>query len=415
MSDKTVLTKYQKRVLNKLIDKYEKSATFQGINKVHQSFYVTLGKIFTAYLDDAEYDLFTELNEDMLHLEESELVSLSWDNGRVNRVDLRVDNIDNAYKVLFRTPRKALHEQLLNYFDEIDKKLRNKCRDSISNDMLNLVELYCKYISAQRKRIDCNKSIEFYDYFEEYSDIWKVLLFLLENEEEIYVRDLSVRLFNDSKRLEAIRGKIESLLYTYGDYPDRACILEEHGIIKTPSYVMIKGNAIISLSEQRLDIGRLPGDIAFSTETLKNITDIDVTGNRVVTIENLTSFHRYDCKDTDVAIYLAGYHNRTKRDFLKSLYAKNPGIDYCHFGDIDAGGFYIYEHLKKKTGIPFITMNMDEDTFIRNKEYAKRLSSNDRVRLKKLLEMYKKRNDDNYYTVKTMLDTGMKLEQEAVW
>lgn len=48
----------QKKVLNKLLDSYEKSKTFQGENKVNQSFIVEISKLFPRYNDDAEYEFF---------------------------------------------------------------------------------------------------------------------------------------------------------------------------------------------------------------------------------------------------------------------------------------------------------------------------------------------------------------------
>lgn len=53
----------QRKVLEQLLDAYEKSKTFQGGNQVKQSFSVQIGKIFPRYQDDAEYDYFCQVNE----------------------------------------------------------------------------------------------------------------------------------------------------------------------------------------------------------------------------------------------------------------------------------------------------------------------------------------------------------------
>lgn len=481
------ITRNQKTVLSKLIDQYESSATFQGRNKVNQSFSVRPGKLFPAYLDDAEYDFFVTLNEEMAELESAGMVSIVRKNGRIDRIALNTDKISDVYDVLSREPRDQVQKKILDYLNEQEERITRVCykADQVSralNDYLiddkremyetvteesytelrtgrfankkiakdentsvvfaeqtELSRIYHRYIEEQRKRIADNRSVEYFDGdMKEYEDIWKVLIVMLDIEDEIYVRDLSVKLFHDSKKLEKIRSKIESLLYAYGEYPERKYILEEHGIIQTPSYVMVKGNVVVSFGGQKMDIGRLHGDVAFSTESLKDITDISVYGNRVVTIENLTSFHRYDCKTEDVAIYLSGYHNRVKRNFLKLMYKDNPGVTYYHFGDIDAGGFYIYEHLKRKTGIPFRTMNMDMETLIKYKEYSKKLTGNDVKRIEKLIEKYERDSDyhedgdlsgkksvvyENVFmdrnkklkVLKTMIEMGIKLEQEAVW
>ena len=132
-------------------------------------------------------------------------------------------------------------------------------------------------------------------------------------------------------------------------------------------------------------------------------------GKRVVTVENLTSFHDYEGTD-DFVIYLGGFHNKVKRDFLMFLYEQNDGKKYLHFGDIDAGGFYILEHLKAKTGIPFKTLYMDVETLVKYKSQTKRLTQNDRQRIKNLLA-----KTENYKDVlEYMLEQDCKLEQEVL-
>ena len=71
------LSKNQSLVLAELLDRYEKSATFQGTNKVRQSFSVDPGKLFPRYLDDAEYDFFVLLNEEIRDLENRQMVQVS--------------------------------------------------------------------------------------------------------------------------------------------------------------------------------------------------------------------------------------------------------------------------------------------------------------------------------------------------
>ena len=54
--------KIQEVVLNKLLDKYEKSKTFIGTNQINQNFGKKISEIFSKYNDDAEYDLFCDIN-----------------------------------------------------------------------------------------------------------------------------------------------------------------------------------------------------------------------------------------------------------------------------------------------------------------------------------------------------------------
>lgn len=83
------------------------------------------------------------------------------------------------------------------------------------------------------------------------------------------------------------------------------------------------------------------------------------------------------------------------------VYAGNKNVNYYHYGDIDAGGFYIYLHLCEKTQIPFKLYRMDVDTLVKYKNKTLRLTKNNRNRLQNLL----KRSDlDFLETVRFMLD-----------
>jgi hypothetical protein len=151
----------------------------------------------------------------------------------------------------------------------------------------------------------------------------------------------------------------------------------------------------------------LKGDIAISSVLLKNIDKIEITGSRVITIENLTTFNYFSQPDT-FALYLGGYHNSHRRNFIRKIYEQNPQVSYYHYGDIDAGGFYILLHLREKTGIHFVPYQMDTDTLRQYSAYTKPLTEHDRKRLKNIVE------SDFSDTITYMLEHNCKLEQEAL-
>ncbi len=397
--------KIQETVLNKLLDKYEKSKTFTGTNQVNQSFAKRISDIFPKYNDDAEYDLFCDINEALHELEMLQYISITCKRGDIiNMVSLNVANLEKTYKFVSREPKRDECGWLLDTMKAFEEKVKN------SSD----AELLGRYFQVQREKISKNQKVEYYDGDkDDYNDLLMLVSVLLTNNSEIFVRDLSIRLFHDSKRVEKLESKAKGLLYQYGDYLDKDSVFEECNVLKTPTYVSVKGNAILVIAGQTVDLSKFVGDIALSTELLKELENITVTGTRVVTVENLTSFHNYGVvkKDADdFVIYLGGFHNRAKREFLMKLYEWNENKEYRHFGDIDAGGFYILEHLKRKTGIPFISMNMDISTLDKYMEHTKELTINDRKRLEALLGKIK--NDRE--VIEFMLKNGCKLEQEAV-
>ncbi|MCD8023224.1 MAG: DUF2220 domain-containing protein, partial [Lachnospiraceae bacterium] len=107
-----------------------------------------------------------------------------------------------------------------------------------------------------------------------------------------------------------------------------------------------------------------------------------------MTVENRTSWLRL--KQAGVTFfYLGGYATRWQRDFLKQVYAENPDCQFLHFGDIDAGGFFIHEHLCRVTGIPFgmYRMSRAELQDARFSSCLHPLTERDRVRLRSLQKL----------------------------
>lgn len=127
----------------------------------------------------------------------------------------------------------------------------------------------------------------------------------------------------------------------------------------------------------------------------------------MITIENLTTFHSYEDKDA-FAVYLGGYHNSIRRKLIRKIYELNPDKSYFHYGDIDAGGFNILLDLRSKTGIPFMPVHMDVATLEEYKDYTRKLTENDKGRLKNLL------GNGFDAVIHYMLEHDCKLEQEAI-
>lgn len=117
-------------------------------------------------------------------------------------------------------------------------------------------------------------------------------------------------------------------------------------------------------------------DFALSDEAIDNMNIISVNKKRVVTIENLTTFHYFNDSDS-IIIYLGGYHNSIKRKLLKKLSSFDSNLSWFHMGDIDWGGFEIFLHLKKMTGIDFVPLHMGTEELIVHKHECSSLTAND--------------------------------------
>lgn len=388
-----MINKYERTILNTLLDKYEKSKSFNGDNKINQRFFVKIVSLFPKYDDHSNYELFQAVNESIDVLVRKDLILAKISKANVcNEVSLNINNISQVYQYIGRTQKRDINNAVMILLAEYMDK----------NEILK------RFCEAQIERIRANKSIQFFnDDLREFKSILVAVDNLLKVESETFVRDFSVRVFKDSKLLDQISPKIVNLLYEYGDFPEKDQVLENLNIVKNPTYVNFKGAGAIVLSGQRIDLDLLKGDIAISSSMLEDIESIEITGKMVVTVENLTSFHMAEKKDVFL-IYLGGFHNRIRRDFIKKIYLQNPDMEYYHFGDIDAGGFYILEHLRKLTGVNFKSYKMDLDTLSQYRNYSKSLTENDKLRLKRL------KGNDFDEVIEYMLKNDCKLEQEAI-
>ena len=225
--------------------------------------------------------------------------------------------------------------------------------------------------------------------------------------QEMYYRNFSVKQFGDSKKFELLQGKISSLLYKYGDFSEKESVFDELGLLKTPSYIHIKGNVSIFWKDGKcLDAAGLDGGVGISTTDVKKIVSVKIQDEKIVTIENLTSFFSFS-EPNVCAVYLGGFCNHLRREFLMKVYGAEPAKKYFHYGDIDAGGFYIFEHLRTTTGIPFAPLMMNVDTLRKYKPYWKELTKNDVSRLQKI------KSPIFQEVIAFMLKENCKLEQEA--
>ena len=95
------MNQIQEKVLQRLLDIYEKSKTFMKANKVKQSFSISVAKVFPKYKDDAEYNFFCEVNESLQELESLSFVYLDEErNGVLKKVVLNPDMLAACYNVL---------------------------------------------------------------------------------------------------------------------------------------------------------------------------------------------------------------------------------------------------------------------------------------------------------------------------
>lgn len=403
--------KYEERILQALLDSYERSRLSRGENvvAVHISFQIT-PKTIPIYFDENS-SAYEEIHGAAGHLEEMGYTHSVWKGGKKNHILQKIvlcdDKVDEIYSYLGRIPEKRMQQAQL----AVLKALKDECTTPVAG----------RFICWLDERLKQGKTVREYLNLEDAEGSRRLIraIHAIEtNQKETYIREFSVRCFGDSKELEKKVGLIGKILRRFSqdfEEMDTDVILAEYSIYRTLNYVYVKGSGLLRIgapNAYEIDLRNLRQGIGLSGEDLVSLEwSEDVPVKRIITIENLTTFFRWEESDS-ILIYLGGYHNAVRRKFLQKLYRIFPYAEYLHFGDIDVGGFEIYRDLCRRTGIPFCTYNMGISELEQYEQYTKKLTVNDRKRLDILL------NNEEYEKVWPVLnymrEHGEKLEQESI-
>lgn len=390
---------FEFEVLNKLIDKYEKSKLSKGGTKNNRSIKLTTkDDVLSSYTVVDSYK-YTDDNDAILKkLEEFGFILTEYNVDTFKSLTLLVENVDLIYDYLKRP--KPLDELI-----KIKEILNNYSFDNFVNDFIGYVYEYIE------NKYDYPKT-----YFTNSENLDLILntftqLFILD--EEIKKRDFSAKYLGDSKLFEVIEHKIIKIIKDFDSKEELSDeeILSSYNIVKNSSYVLVKNNLNLKINNSFINLNDLKFEMSLSDDMIKSLEIVSSDVKKVITVENLTSFYTL-VDDEAVIIYLGGFHNHTKQCFLKMIYEKYPDAQYYHFGDIDAGGIWIYENLKSKTGIPFQPYKMDLSELSNTNNNFKRLTEHDKKRLRKMLG--DSRFDIFKEVILYMLEKNIKLEQENI-
>lgn len=447
------MKRYDEKVLNALLDSLERrgrsAVSLQDMQIDAQTeeppaatrgiFYRIDQKHLPEYFDSSAF-AFETIHEQMSELESKGLVKLHWRAGRVGhileKVELVKDHAPESYTYLKRIPKDNKEEQIRECCSSWMESVAGEAADAPSCPVLSAFLTWTVQRLAEHRSIqqyaDINDPVGF-------DRLCRMMFAMEKNTEDRYLREFSISTFHDSKAAENLMGKAVQLIREFGGdaYAKLTAdeILEEFGVFRNPVWTYMKGWGVFEItgsgSGKVYDLSALKEGVGLTGADLDRLQWNSLAAPlRIVTIENLTSFHQWktaagtamaemmDMKDmSDVSartlvIYLGGYAGRRKCAFLRRIYAAYPRASYHHFGDIDCGGFRIWRALCEGTGIPFMPYRMDIAAWEQYAQYGRPLTTADRRQLEQML-------DDPYYAgqkklFRRMLDAGIKLEQECM-
>lgn len=409
------MKRYDEKVLEYLLDRYERSLLYTGKNKTNRTISMTVSpKTLPEYFDESALQ-YEVIHQQLEKLEAYGYVRLVWKNKKkghiLEKCELNLEYLDEAYGMLRRKPKMVKEQEILDICGDYQGKAKE-------------LDPFLEWV---RKRIQGGESIQKYadiDTPRDFGRLCQLILSILNNDSECFLRQFSVRHFHDSKAAEKDIGRAVRIITEFSEKEKFADleteeILAEYNIYRNPSWLMMKGNVKIQVrsgdSLADIELRLFGGGLGISNQDIENICwDPASPIEKVVTVENLTSFHQWTLDENAavLCIYLGGYHNQVKRLFLHKLYRAYPDAEYRHFGDIDCGGFRIWKDLCVKTGIPFIPLHMDLTVYDKYFLCGRKLTEQDKKTLSVMMK-------DPFFHQQAelfarMLQQGMKVEQECV-
>lgn len=398
-------TAHQRKILEILLSKYEASRTFSGQNKVSQTFSVKPDDVFPDYSDDfTDTVLVSRFEEEVWELERAGLVSVERDRWGISRI---IANKDATGK----------YPALLGMTDKLTTL--NEAAEILSRHMggHDYVRRLCE---QQLERVAAMKKPDLAPDNVRLEQVLRCLDYILGNCSEILERELSIELFGDSKLFEkTVRSRVCTLLagaIENEDFTTDECeksvrearILEYFSVVRNPTYFHFKGDCEIRFSDGAAVSVSSAHPIALCSNSVGSITSALTPCRQVMTVENLTSFNRMQDENT-LFVYLSGYNDSPKTQFLRKLRNDNHGKTWLHFGDIDPDGFYILSNLRRKTGIEFAPFLMGTDELETYRDYCKPLEPNDVAKALSLIAA-----GEYPVVMEYLLAHNCKLEQEII-
>ncbi|MHA9738559.1 Wadjet anti-phage system protein JetD domain-containing protein [Robinsoniella peoriensis] len=394
---------YEEKILTFLADHYRESKKDSGEHKTNRRTKLKPEKLYKKYnANDGNFEEISKLNQAV-----EDLSAMGFLTSTAEAFGTQLQCI-----YLIDEKIQEIEQYLAEKYGYISKDMKlRKLRDLI--DKYQNASPICKIECAALTESMGNRKIP--KNIDELDDVLKAVAFIEGNQEVLYIREVSMKVYGDSKFFE--NETLQPVCKMLRKYSDRIMenemvdeILLDFHIAKEPQKLCIRGKVIINVSGKAVDISGFPEGIEFLASDLVHVQSVHLMVPEFMTIENRTSYLRYHA-DNIVTFYLGGFADRYQRDFLKLVYSFNQDARYKHFGDIDAGGFWIHHNLCEVTEVDFELFGMSVNE-LQNMEYTRclhQLSHNDRARLQELKEM-----DTYAVVINYMLERDVKLEQEIV-
>ena len=189
-------------------------------------------------------------------------------------------------------------------------------------------------------------------------------------------RALSIRLFSDSKRIEAILAELAPLVSRARrsgvTVPDTSAVERNfpETLVAGPLAFSLRDGDAGASAKLGNPTGCVIGIPLVTAANIARVQSIEPDARRasarplLVSVENLETFYALatdDCPVADAFLYAGGHPNRAVQRLLAAF--ARSGFTICHAGDLDPEGILILQEIMDASGIPVTPLKMDAATF----------------------------------------------------
>ena len=408
-------------LLNMLLDRLERQeirlSSVSGVRSA-RSVKVVLNELgLPGYYSQIDPKPRQLANEQLQALENANLLRLFWQTGEkghlLKSVALVSDSEIHLYHLIRRTPVSSLRTRLEN---------------QILGDRFYFEDQDWRYHAIQHilHQIKQNKSPAPFSLTDSIlnEDLLVALGALSLLNEETPFRVFSVRVFNDSKRFEDLKRAVVRLARigqpNWKRLPEDE-LLRELNLVANPTYLLFAGSwTFVDENGQIISLGEFNPSVGVPAAQAIHIESVSVCADRVICIENLTTFHslagslaKEPQMQKTALLCLAGNPSPACRWLLGRLSTTLPeNIPLYVWADMDYGGFNILAQLRKMVNPQFRPYHMDYYTVDRFAQFTRPLTLVDRRNLERQLS--RPELQDIQPVIHYLLKRGVKLEQEAI-
>jgi len=344
-------SEYYRKILEIFAESYPGSAQFKGGRQLRKSDW---DHVFQEINDspDAKESFISAVEE----LVDQGIISVKWIKFKKgDKVDaLYLKNPAVMYELLGEDTPENIRESILSLVNSY------KTNSTITLKIIEYIRN--NYVSGDREILT------------NYDDIRDILILSELSPEEALkynIRAVSVKLFNNSKRIETIKDKADKICALCGEQS----LSERLGIERKFPETSISGIAIIEFENGvRWPLERKI--LTLPLLTVLSIKDIIIpkANPRILSIENKETFYVLsdELDDFDLFFYCSGKLNSADKAILKIF--NNINYEFYHTGDLDPDGLKIFNEIDFQLDGKIKPYKMDVKTYTKYLKHGYKLS-----------------------------------------